>query len=69
MPDLQDNKGTQVLTCLCSLCELYPGDYEDTGNGFHVVYCEDGKTRYVRDDSVCEAYQAKCIVIPCEVVQ
>lgn len=41
------------MTCPCCECELYPGDYEDTGNGVHIVYCEDNKIRTVDIDAGC----------------
>ncbi len=41
----------------CFTCGLYCGDYEDTGNGFQIVHCEDGKSRCAWMDSGCSYYE------------
>ena len=41
----------------CHRCERFPGDYEDTNNGFQIVSCEDGKTRCVNVDNGCAWFE------------
>ena len=42
----------------CETCGLYSGDFEDTGNGFHIVHCEDGRVRCTTLDAGCSSYEA-----------
>lgn len=38
-----------LFKCQCKDCMLFNGEegegWEDTGNGFHIVYCKDGEIR------------------------
>lgn len=43
------------VTCL--ECGLYPGEYEDTGNGLWVVYCDDARVRCVRENEHCPYWE------------
>ena len=59
-----------LKSCPCRTCKHFHPvegiDYEDTGNG-HVVYCEDGKVRFVDMEQGCGYYEEECFIEPCEV--
>lgn len=62
----------RLKACPCRTCALFDPQegigWEDTGNG-HVVYCEDGKTRFVNIEEGCGYHQEQFMLPECEVTQ
>lgn len=50
-----------ISKCPCMECDLFTGDYEDTGNGLHIVYCDDGQTRCTTLDAGCSYFEGGAI--------
>jgi hypothetical protein len=53
--DFDTSKVLSIKSCFT--CELYYGEFEDTGNGFFVIHCSDGKSRCAVLDAGCNFYE------------
>lgn len=52
----------------CLECRLFTGEYEDTHNGFLIIFCDNGKIHATTLEAGCESFQPDCVLQPCEVV-
>lgn len=52
-----------IKKCPCKKCKLFndkEGEgWENTGNGFHIVYCKDGKVRVAELEEGCPYQEEK----------
>ena len=55
--DYCDHHTDKMRTISCLTCALFTGDVEDTGNGFVIVKCDDGKMRCTTIEAGCPWYE------------